>query len=54
MDIANGVTGMDSAVEKVVQEMVAMERWENHTDIPVWEIQPVSDYSACGRPLLVI
>ena len=31
-----------------------MEKWENHTDIPVWEIQPVSDYSACCRPLLVI
>ena len=53
MDIATGVTGMDFAVEKAVQETVAMEKWENHTDIPVWEIQPVSDYSARGRPLLV-
>ena len=53
MDIATGVMGMDFAVEKSVQETVAMEKWENHTDIPVWEIQPVSDYSACCRPLLV-
>ena len=22
-----------------------MEKWESHTDIPVWEIQPVSDYT---------
>ena len=43
MDIATGVTGMDFAVEKDVQETVATEKWESHTDIPVWEIQPVSD-----------
>ena len=53
MDIATGVTGMDFAVEKAVQETVAMEKWESHTDIPVWEIQPVSDYTARCRPLLV-
>ena len=53
MDIATGVTGMDFAVEKAGQETVAMEKWESHTDIPVWEIQPVSDYTARCRPLLV-
>ena len=53
MDIATGVMGMDFAVEKAVQETVAMEKWESHTDIPVWEIQPVSDYTARCRPLLV-
>ena len=33
--------------------MVATEKWESHTDIPVWEIQPVSDYTARCRPFLV-
>ena len=51
MDIATGVTGMDFAVEKDVQETVATEKWESHTDIPVWEIQPVSDYIECCRPI---
>ena len=30
-----------------------MEKWESHTDIHVWEIQPVSDYTARFRPLLL-
>ena len=30
-----------------------MEKWESHTDIPVWEIQPVSDYSPRCMSLLV-